>query len=125
MNLILLFVENIGKKEKYRNDGRVAQLVRASDLHSECRRFESCPDYQIIGVIMSKDKIVIVRSTEGDWQALYKNSKLVYENHSVEIQDLIRLGINSKDIEYSGEVDEEWCEEIGNFPKDFADIKFV
>jgi hypothetical protein len=71
-----------------------------------------------------KKTIKIVSSPEGDWQAVYVNNKVVYQNHSVDTSDLIRLGL-IPDIEYCGEVDETWMEDRPEFPKNFKNIKFV
>ena len=46
--------------------------------------------------IMKNDKIVIVMSD--DWTGLYVDGKLVYENHSIEVHDLIREGLFSASI---------------------------
>lgn len=49
-----------------------------------------------------------------DWQGLYKDGKLVYENHSIDAGQLAKYaGLN---LEYRS-VDSEWLERRGSLPE--------
>lgn len=36
------------------------------------------------------NKIVIINDYEGDYSSLFVNGELVYDNHSIEVRDLVR-----------------------------------
>lgn len=53
-------------------------------------------------------KIIIVRSTEGDWMCVYRDGKLLKENHSFRIDEVLEmLEIDYEIVEKS----EEWFED--------------
>ena len=65
-----------------------------------------------------KNKIALV---DGDcWKGLYINEKLIIENHSLSIYDVLdALKIKYKYIA----VDEDWLEEFGRLPENLSEVK--
>lgn len=67
---------------------------------------------------MKKSKITFVDGD--DWEGLYINNKLVLENHSLRISDVLKaLGIKYESII----ADDEWLASCGNLPENLADVK--
>jgi hypothetical protein len=67
---------------------------------------------------MTIPTIVIVKAD--GWQGLYKDGKLVCEDHRVTYKDLAEaLGI----VVYEKEADQGWLEDEGNLPKNLSDVK--
>ena len=75
------------------------------------------------------NECTLILAQASDWQGLYLNEKLVTENHSVSLNNLV----NSLDgIQICGTiisrivyVDDDWLEEQGGLPKDLCDVKFT
>ncbi len=68
-------------------------------------------------------KLTYVSSTSGDWCGIYLDNKIDSEGHSIAVWEwlhYIKLGRVTEVDEF--EVDGEWLESIGNFPKLFEDI---
>lgn len=66
-------------------------------------------------------KLVMVSSSSGDWYGLYKDGKLVMEDHELSASQVLNaLGIV---IEHR-EAKEDWVENRGNFPVLLKDVKF-
>ena len=57
-----------------------------------------------------------------DWEGLYINGKLVYENHNIRADEIITIldqhGLEATCIE----VDDAWLMEKGRLPKDAANV---
>ena len=70
---------------------------------------------------MKKQKMVIVRSSSGDWEGLYINGKLKFEGHEIRREDL--LEVLDIDIE-ERDAEENWLENRGNLPEYLKDVKF-
>jgi hypothetical protein len=67
------------------------------------------------------DTFTIVSSSSGDWEGLYKNNTLLIEDHTLNVQHVLKvLGI--KVIEKCAE--EEWLENRGRLPNHLSDVKF-
>jgi hypothetical protein len=65
--------------------------------------------------------LVIVSSSSGDWSGLYKDGKLLIEDHSLrasEVLEVLGFEVERKEAE------ENWLEERGNLPKLLKDVKF-
>jgi hypothetical protein len=69
-------------------------------------------------------KITIVYGeTDGEsWEGIYKDSKLVYQNHSLNISDIIRAMEAEEYIQYE-QANDKWFSKNCQFPKDFKDVK--
>lgn len=66
-----------------------------------------------------KDKFLLV--TADDWQGLYKNGILITEDHTIELQTILKhLGIELEEKE----CDCNWIHERGNLPDKLKDVKF-
>ena len=57
-----------------------------------------------------------------DWEGLYINGKLVYENHNVDakviMRELAKHGMDAAEAE----VDDDWLMEKGRLPEDATDV---
>ena len=57
-----------------------------------------------------------------DWEGLYIDGKLVYENHHIEAHDVIRI-LEERGMEAAAiEVDDDWLIDRGTLPADAADV---
>lgn len=66
-----------------------------------------------------KKSIVFVTNND-DWEGMFVDGKLEYQNHSLHYEKILRiLGIEFSFVE----VNEEWLSERGRLPTDLADIK--
>ena len=67
---------------------------------------------------MKTNKITIV---DGDcWEGLYINGKLIIENHSLSIYDILEeIGVKYKHVL----VDDEWLGKRGNLPEKLSEVK--
>ena len=71
---------------------------------------------------MLQHKFVIVSSSSGDWEGLYKDGVLVTEGHSISNRDIFaNLGVSVQEKEAA----EGWLEERGNLPKNLSDVEFA
>jgi hypothetical protein len=69
---------------------------------------------------MAAKKIVFVSAPSGDWEGLYIDGKLNFENHSLRaVEVLDALGIEYREIE----ADVEWLAIRGRFPDNLAQVK--
>lgn len=67
---------------------------------------------------MTKPKIKIVHT--GNWEAMYVNGKLVAENHSLNTREILfALKLDYELLQ----ADDEWMEDVGDFPENFKDVK--
>ena len=63
-------------------------------------------------------KVLIVRSGEGDWEALYIDGVKVYENHSVPLDVVMKqLGIKIKYYDHPEMDDPDHANPLHMFPK--------
>lgn len=54
-----------------------------------------------------------------DWIGIYVDGRLAYEGHSIASLELLRIcRVNYETFE----ADEEWLQEIGNFPRKLEDV---
>ena len=76
--------------------------------------------------------IDIVIACADDWQGLYVDGKLKYENHTVDLEE--RLGGTIELPVVINSVDHKWCEEswtdpeegdFDGFPEDLKDVVFA
>jgi hypothetical protein len=66
-------------------------------------------------------KLVIVSSSSGDWEGLYKDGIRLAEDHSLRTEDVLKLaGI---EIEHK-EAAEGWVEDRGDLPVLLKEVKF-
>ena len=73
---------------------------------------------------MNSELIELAFVSADDWIGLYIDCELVYEGHSIETSHLLDLLLNKTFNQYSIIIpDQEWLEQIGNLPKNVADIK--
>lgn len=63
-------------------------------------------------------KVRVVQNYDGDWQGLYVNGKLVYENHSISPEEVLEALISKTDIDLSYEWEEAETDITGRFPFD-------
>lgn len=64
--------------------------------------------------------ITIVSDPYGDWEGVYSNGKLVYQNHSIDFA----VGLKALGILYDKfEADGDWLSEIGQLPPKLVDVK--
>ena len=63
-------------------------------------------------------KVLIVRSGEGDWEALYIDGVKVYENHSIPVNVVLKmLGIEIEYFNHEELEDPDQCNPAKMFPK--------
>jgi hypothetical protein len=61
-------------------------------------------------------KLTIV-TNNGDWEALYKDGKKVYENHRISKDDILdALGIEVENVDVPEEGDVDYDENVNYFP---------
>ncbi len=67
--------------------------------------------------------LIIVNSSHGDWTGLYLDNQLWHENHSISQHDWAEI-INNHHLDTVTikEVDGQWLEELGSFPRLFTEI---
>jgi hypothetical protein len=68
--------------------------------------------------------VVIVDDEGGDWEGLYVDGTLVYENHEIPRNILIEHVQGANSVEYK-EADEEWLFKRGTLTKNLSDVKFA
>ncbi len=71
--------------------------------------------------------IKFVRCDGDSWEGLYINNKLVLENHSLDVHEVLKAVQSNymwadKPIVSKYLIDDEWMEDEENFPDDFMSI---
>ena len=69
-----------------------------------------------------ENKIIVITHGEEEWDGVYINGQLVYEAHTLDPVQLLRaLGIDFT----VREVDQEYMNARGGYPKNLKDCKFT
>lgn len=72
-------------------------------------------------IAVERDEFVLVSSSSGDWEGLYKNGRLIVEDHNISTYDIFKIfGI----LLTEKEADEGWLESEGSLPKNLSDVQF-
>lgn len=69
--------------------------------------------------------MAVITLIDGDtWIGIYSDDMLIYENHSISPDHLLRL-LNHTKVEYFGRFDAsgDWLEAVGNFPRLLCDVQ--
>lgn len=66
--------------------------------------------------IKKKKEVVLVKGD--DWEGIYINGRLIFENHSLSAKEIFRiLGFDIIDV------DDQWLGDRGSFPENISEVK--
>jgi hypothetical protein len=68
-------------------------------------------------------KIVIVRGESGDWEGVYLDGQLAREDHSIEIDDLLKLLGIKCEVKYA--TDKTFEDNNNRLPDDLSEVEFA
>jgi len=79
---------------------------------------------------MTSEEIVmsIVVADADDWQVMYVNGKMYYQDHDIPAEIVIRLwkdNIGKVPVFTKKEVDFDWLDGIGDFPIELEEVVFI
>jgi hypothetical protein len=61
---------------------------------------------------------------ENEWQGIYVDGKLVFENHQVSVPEFIKIFNKYSETKIEQvNADGEWTCQMGHFPEDLKDVK--
>lgn len=72
-------------------------------------------------------KNIIYYINGDDWVAIYINGKFEAEGHSIPMKQLIDILSDNQPFifNYNDNVDMDWLQEVGNFPNNIEEVKFI